>query len=81
MRCFVWAETLIGRSRTTYVTPWRIATLYVRAGKHDEALQWFEKAYEVHDPNMPYLSVDPLFDNLRDDSRFQNLLGRMNLPQ
>ena len=73
------AETLIARSRTTYVTSWQIGTLYTRAGKNDKALEWLEKAYEEHDSNMPYLSVDPIFDGLRDDSRFQDLLRRMNL--
>jgi len=73
------AETLVARSRTTYVTPWQIATLYTRAGKNHEALEWLEKAYQAHDQNMPYLGVDPIFDVLRDDARFQGLLRRMNL--
>jgi adenylate cyclase len=73
------AETLAVRSRTTYVPPWQIGTLYTRAGKKDKALEWLEKAYEAHDPNMPYLSVDPIFDILRDDPRFQDLLRRMKL--
>jgi TolB-like protein/Tfp pilus assembly protein PilF len=75
------AEMLIARSSTTYVTPWQIGTLFTRAGKNDEALEWLEKAYEAHDPNMPYISVDPIFDGLRDDPRFQELLRQMNLPQ
>ncbi len=74
------AEMMIERSRTTFVTPWQIGTLYTRAGKNDESLEWLEKAYEAHDSNMPYISVDPIFDNLRDNPRFQDLLRRMNLP-
>jgi tetratricopeptide (TPR) repeat protein len=73
------AETLVARSRTAYVTPWQIATLYTRAGKKDEALEWLKKAYQAHDPNMPYISVDPIFDILRDDPRFKDLLRLMNL--
>jgi tetratricopeptide (TPR) repeat protein len=57
------AETLSARSRTTYVPSWQIGTLYTRAGKKDAALEWLEKAYQAHDPNMPYISVDPIFDN------------------
>jgi len=74
------AELLVTRSRTTYVTPWQLATLYTRAGKNDEALEWLENAYDAHDANMPYISVDPIFDTLRDEPRFQDLLQRMNLP-
>jgi adenylate cyclase len=75
------AETLIARSRTTYVTPWQIGTLYTRAGKSNEALDWLEKAYEAHDPNSIYLGVDPIFDDLRNAPRFQDLLRRMKFPQ
>ena len=73
------AETLAARSRTAYVPAWQIGTLYTRAGMKDEALEWLEKAYQAHDPNMPYISVDPIFDILRDDPRFKELLHRMNL--
>jgi serine/threonine protein kinase/tetratricopeptide (TPR) repeat protein len=75
------AETFVARSRTTFVTPWQIATLYTRAKKNKEALDWLEKAYEAHDQNMPYISVDPIFDELRPDPRFQDLLQRMKLPK
>lgn len=74
------AEMLIERSKTSYVTPWQIATLYTRAGMKEKALDWFDKAYDAHDPNMPYLSVDPIFDVLRDNPRFQVILKRMGLP-
>jgi len=74
------AEMMVERSKKTYVTPWQIATLYTRAGKKSEAIDWFEKAYEQHDTNMPALSMDPLFDGLRSEPRFKDLLRRMNLP-
>ncbi len=75
------AETLAARSRTTYVAPHSVARWYDRAGENDRALEWLERAYEARDPNMPYLSAMPFFDNLRDDPRFQDLLRRMNLPE
>jgi serine/threonine-protein kinase len=74
------AETLVARSRTSHVTPWQIGTLYTRAGKKEEALDWLEKAFEARDPNVPYLSVDPIFDDLRANPRFQELIQRLNLP-
>jgi len=73
------AELMIKRSEKKYVTPWQIATLYTRAGMKNEALNYFEKAYEVHDPNMPYLKIDPIFDNLRDDPRYKTLIKKMGL--
>jgi tetratricopeptide (TPR) repeat protein len=74
------AELMIERSKTTFITPWQIATVYTRAGRNNEALEWLEKAFEAHDANMPSISVDPIFDDLHDEPRFQNLLRRMNLP-
>jgi serine/threonine protein kinase/Tfp pilus assembly protein PilF len=73
------AESKIRQSQEKYVSPWQIATLYTRAGMPDEALDWLEKALEVRDPNMPYLSVDPIFDYMRADPRFQILLNKVGL--
>ena len=74
------AEMMVERSQKTYVTPWQIATLYTRAGKNSEAIDWFERAYEQQDTNMPAISTDPLFDGLRSEPRFKDLLRLMNLP-
>jgi TolB-like protein/Tfp pilus assembly protein PilF len=73
------AELFIERSKSRYITPWQIATLYTRAGKKELALEWLEKAFDEHDPNMPYLSVDPIFDYMRSDQSFLDLMRRMNL--
>ena len=73
------AELMIKRSKTQFVTPWQIATLFTRAGMKDKALDWFEKAYEAHDSNMPYLNIDPIFDKLRDNPRFKMLIKKMGL--
>lgn len=74
------AETMVERSRTTFVTPWRIGTMLTRAGRLDEALDWLERAFEAHDPNVPYITVDPIFDGMRGDPRFQSLIEGLKLP-
>jgi adenylate cyclase len=73
------AEMMIDYSDTTYFPPWQICTIYCRAGMKEEALDWLEKAYDERDNNMPIISVDPLFDFLREDVRFKNILRKMNL--
>jgi len=75
------AEMMISKRDSIYFPSWQIFTLYCRAGMKEEALEWLEKAYEEHDSNMPYISVDPLFDFIRDEPRFQNLLKKMDLPE
>ncbi len=42
-------------------------------------MHYLELAYEERDPNMPSLSVDPIFDFLRDEPRFQALLDGLGL--
>jgi len=61
-----------------------ISNIYLQAGDYELAIDWLEKAYENHEPNMPYIGM-PSFDPLRDESlrsnpRFQELLRKMNLP-
>jgi len=74
------AESLKDRMSTTYITPWQIGTLYTRAGMKEEALEWLEKAFIAHDPNMPYINADPIFDYLKTGPRFQKLVEKMNFP-
>jgi len=56
-----------------------VATWYLIAGDYDLAIDWFEKAYEDHSPNLPYIG-EPSKDPLRPYPRFQALLRKMNLP-
>jgi class 3 adenylate cyclase/TolB-like protein len=75
------AEAYITKKDTSYVTPWQITTLYTRASNSDKALEWLEKAYEEHDNNMYSISADPIFNEIRDQPRFQKILKEMGLPQ
>jgi len=56
------------------------AGLYARLGDKDQAFAWLEKAYDAH-LHMEWLKVDPQWDNLRSDPRFQDLLRRVGLTQ
>ena len=62
------------------VGPLKLADAYREAGDRDRAFAWLERAYEEHNPNMPYIG-GPQNDSLRSDPRFQDLLRRMNLPR
>ncbi len=45
----------------------------------DEALAWLQKAYLQHSSALTALKVDPIYDSLRDDPRFQDVLQRVGL--
>jgi len=69
------------RSRTSYVSPYMIATVYASSGDKDKAFEFLEKAYQERSSDLPYfLKADLRIDNLRSDPRFQDLLRRMNFP-
>jgi len=69
------------RSARSYVSPYCMAEIYLGLGDHDQALAWLEKAYEERARQLVMLKVEPEVDPLRSDSRFQNLLERMNFPR
>ena len=68
---------MLARSGRDYFPAWAIATVYVGLGDKDRALQWLEKA--VEERGECWLKTDPLYDPLRSDPRFRDLLRRLNL--
>ena len=50
------------------------ATAYVGLGENDKAVEWFQQACADRSPVLIPLNVDPIFDPLRDDPRFAELL-------
>ncbi len=73
-----WLDFFRERAKREYVEPDQFAIIYAHLGEKDEAFEWLEKAFE-EGGSMGALKVDPRFDPLRDDPRFQDLLLRMNL--
>jgi tetratricopeptide (TPR) repeat protein len=73
------ADIRTEKSKITYIAPCGIAQQYALAGDIDNAIYWLEKAYEEHDPMLPYL-LYPTYDILRDDPRFQEIARKMGLP-
>ena len=74
------ATIMAERYSTSRSLPADTAIFFALAQEYDQALEWSERAYETRDPNMPYITL-PVFDPLRSDPRFQDLLRRLNLPE
>jgi TolB-like protein/DNA-binding winged helix-turn-helix (wHTH) protein/Tfp pilus assembly protein PilF len=62
------------------LTPFAVATFYAGLGDKDKTLVWLERTFDEHGWSLVRLKVDPFFDPLRSDPRFQDLLRRMNFP-
>ncbi len=67
----------LNRRREIDAAPMFVA--HIGMGKNDEAFAELQKAYLEHSPALTALKVDPLYDPLRSDPRFQELLRRVGL--
>ena len=62
--------------------PHEIGQLYAARGETDQAIAWWDRAINEHDPTVAYLLADariPGQHDLINDHRFQGLLHRLNL--
>jgi TolB-like protein/DNA-binding winged helix-turn-helix (wHTH) protein/Tfp pilus assembly protein PilF len=73
-------EGAIRESKRPYFSSDYIAELYVNLGKKDHAIEFLEKAYQARSHDMAFILVEPRFNSLHSDPRFQDLLRRMNFP-
>jgi tetratricopeptide (TPR) repeat protein len=67
------------KMKHAYVSPYFLAILNFVLGEHDQGFKWLDKAYELHEYRLCYLKIEPVFDNIRSDSRFKALLKKINL--
>jgi DNA-binding winged helix-turn-helix (wHTH) protein/Tfp pilus assembly protein PilF len=58
---------------------WRRAPWRALLGDREGALEELERAYELRNVNLLYIAVDPVFDAIRDEPRFQAILRGMGL--
>jgi TolB-like protein/Tfp pilus assembly protein PilF len=63
-----------------YVSPYNLAKVYASLCDKEEAFRWLEKAFRERNPDFIEIKVEPVFDSLRPDPRFQQILDRVGLP-
>src|SRR5207302_1425614 len=77
------AEALVAeleaRARARYVTPVAFCIAHLGLRNIDQVFHWLERAYEDRRGWLTYLGVDPIFDPVKDDPRFGELVKRMRL--
>jgi TolB-like protein/Flp pilus assembly protein TadD len=67
------------QAKTKYVGTYYLGVIYASLGEADLALESLEKAYA--DRNVRVLEIfDPVFDSLRSDVRFRDLVRRIGMP-
>ena len=73
-------DDLETRSKTRYISPLDIATVRLGLGDTDSALALLSRAVGVHDGGLVFLAVDPRYEPVHRDPRFQCLLRRIGFP-
>ncbi len=72
-------EELRSESRETYVSPYHEATILLGLGEEDEAMNRLEAAIPRRDFMLTFLGVLHIWDELRDNERFRQILSQVNL--
>ena len=71
---------LTALSQKKYVTPYGVALVYVGLGEKDHALNWLEKALEDRAHWLVWVRLDPRWNPLRDEPRFQKIVSHVGFP-
>jgi TolB-like protein/Flp pilus assembly protein TadD len=67
------------RAKDRYVPPCFFAIIHIGLDEKDDALKWLQKAYEERDFYLGDVPSGPVFDPIRGDPRFGDLIRRMGL--
>ncbi|MDP9198972.1 MAG: tetratricopeptide repeat protein, partial [Pseudomonadota bacterium] len=71
-------KELAARAKQRYVPSYQVALVHAGLGDKKKAFESLEKAFEERSTLLTYLKMDPRFDSLRGDPRFQAMLRRLN---
>ena len=58
---------------------WHIARAYALLGRLDDCFRWLERAYQTHNLPLAQLVLDPWFEPVRSDPRYELLMEKHHL--
>ncbi|MDQ1640559.1 MAG: eukaryotic-like serine/threonine-protein kinase [Pyrinomonadaceae bacterium] len=74
-------EEMKGIAKEKYVSPYDFSLIYLSLGRKQEAITQLNKAYDERSGWLIYLNVEPMFDSLRSEPGFTDLVRRLKFPQ
>jgi len=74
-------DTLFNFSRQGYSVSSGIALVYSGLGNKDKAFEWLDRAYRERDYRLCRMKSEPMWDDLRSDPRFFDLLKKIGLEK
>src|SRR5256886_8091034 len=66
-------------SECRYVSSYDLALIHHGLGQKEECFEWLDRAYEIRDGWMIYITVDPRWQSLHSDARFSRIVRRVGL--
>jgi len=66
-------------AKRQYVSSTAFSMIYLGLGEKEKALDWLDKSYKDQESACWYLKVDPIYDSVRNEPRFQALLKKVGL--
>jgi TolB-like protein/Tfp pilus assembly protein PilF len=67
----------LGDSGHRYVSPYNVARVYGAINDKQQALEWLERAYREHNPDLIELTREPSFASLHSGAKFRELVDRI----
>ena len=67
-------------AKQQYVPPYHFAWIYTGLGDKDKAIALLQQVYAEHTQHVVDFKTVPMFDSLRSDERFQELVQKVGLP-
>jgi len=64
-------------AKQQYVNSTAFADIYLGLGEKQKALDWLDKSYQDQESACWYLKVDPIYDSVRNEPRFQALVQKV----
>ena len=71
------SDDLEAHQKERYVLPYNFAKIYAVLGEAEKAFAWLDRAYDDGSPDLIELNSEPIFNRLRGDPRFSNLMRRV----
>ncbi|HEX8738027.1 MAG TPA: tetratricopeptide repeat protein [Pyrinomonadaceae bacterium] len=66
-------------SKENYISPLNRAKIYLGLGEDAKVFEWLEKGFEERSVRLPWLLIDPQFDEFRADRRFIDLTKKIGI--
>jgi serine/threonine-protein kinase len=75
-------DKIKGLDKNSYVNSSAFIYAYIGLGDQEKAIEYLQKSFNAHDyPDLPWAMKSEIYDELRSDPRFQEIIAKLNLPQ